>query len=133
MGKAEIIPYLIYRDVPAALDWLAGAFGFTETMRNETPGGGLHAEMALEGCRIMLGQVATAERRKQFAMASPLDVAEGVTTQGVFVYLPDVEAHRDRARAAGARITQDLADHGYGLTYSAKDPEEHDWFFTRHP
>jgi len=133
MGKAEIIPYLIYRDVKAALDWLTGAFGFTETLRNETPGGGLHAEMMLEGCRIMLGQIASAEGRKAFGMASPLDVAGGTTTQGVFVYLPDVEAHRDRARAAGARITQDLADHGYGLTYSAKDPEGHDWFFTRRP
>lgn len=29
----EIIPCLFYRDVPAALDWLASAFGFHETMR----------------------------------------------------------------------------------------------------
>jgi hypothetical protein len=30
-------------------------------------------------------------------------------------------------------ITQDLADHGNGLTYAAKDPKGHDWFFSRHP
>jgi PhnB protein len=133
MPRTEIIPYLIYRDVPAALDWLARAFGFSETMRHEMPDGGMHAEMTLESCRIMLGQVAGEARRTSLGMASPLDVPGGTTSQGVFVYHPEVEAHRDRARAAGATITQDLADHGYGLTYAAKDPEGHDWYFTRHP
>ena len=42
---AEIIPYLFYRDVPAALDWLKRAFGFSEHMRTATPSGGMHAEM----------------------------------------------------------------------------------------
>ena len=30
----QIIPYLFYRDVPAALDFLTRAFGFTEAMRH---------------------------------------------------------------------------------------------------
>jgi hypothetical protein len=30
----QIIPYLFYRDVPAALDFLTRAFGFKEEMRN---------------------------------------------------------------------------------------------------
>ena len=28
--KPQIIPYIFYRDVPAALDWLAKTFGFKE-------------------------------------------------------------------------------------------------------
>ena len=28
--STEIFPYIFYRDVPAALDWLARTFGFTE-------------------------------------------------------------------------------------------------------
>ena len=28
--KTKVIPYLFYRDVPAALDWLGRAFGFKE-------------------------------------------------------------------------------------------------------
>jgi len=28
--NAEIIPYIFYRNVPTALDWLARTFGFTE-------------------------------------------------------------------------------------------------------
>ena len=35
--RTEIIPYIFYRDVPAALDWLASAFGLRETMRVGTP------------------------------------------------------------------------------------------------
>jgi hypothetical protein len=29
--STEIIPYIFYRDVPAALEWLTRAFGFAET------------------------------------------------------------------------------------------------------
>ena len=53
--KTEVIPYIFYRDVPAALDWLGRAFGFTEEMRHATPGG-MHAQMTLDGRRIMMGQ-----------------------------------------------------------------------------
>jgi uncharacterized glyoxalase superfamily protein PhnB len=42
--STEIFPYIFYRDVPAALDWLSRAFGFTEEMRHATPGG-MHAQM----------------------------------------------------------------------------------------
>lgn len=120
---AEIIPYLFYRDVPAALDWLARAFGFREESRHPTPSG-MHAEMSLDGRRIMLGGGGGDGR-----MVPP--GADGSASQGVFVYVPDVRAHVSRAEAAGARIPQALADHGYGLTYTAYDPEGHPWFFTQ--
>ena len=35
--KTEIIPYIYYGDVAAALDWLARAFGFKEEMRDADP------------------------------------------------------------------------------------------------
>lgn len=42
----RITPYLYYRDVAEALEWLARAFGFQERMRMPGPEGGiLHAEM----------------------------------------------------------------------------------------
>ena len=43
-----------YRDVPAALDWLARALGFTEEMRQMTLNG-MHAQMTLDGDRSMMG------------------------------------------------------------------------------
>ena len=35
--KTEIFPYIFYRDVPAALEWLTRAFGFKEKMRTTPP------------------------------------------------------------------------------------------------
>ena len=43
----EIIPYLFYRDVGAALDFLARTFGFKEEMRAGTPSGGMHGEASM--------------------------------------------------------------------------------------
>jgi PhnB protein len=91
--STEIIPY-IYRDVPAALDWLSRAFGFAETMRTATPNGGTQGEMTLDGQRIMMGQQGMANgERHESEMA----------TQGILIYLVDVDAHYERAKAAGQR------------------------------
>jgi uncharacterized glyoxalase superfamily protein PhnB len=118
----QIIPYIFYRDVPAALEWLAKAFGFAETMRERTPGG-MHGEMTFNGQRIMMGQGA-----KDWGMLSVRDTA--AATQGIFIYLEDVDAHCDRARAAGAEIFKPLQDLPYGRSYTARDLEGHPWFFT---
>jgi uncharacterized glyoxalase superfamily protein PhnB len=120
----EIIPYLYYRDVPAALDWLARVFGFREESRHSTPSGGMHASMLLDGQRIMMGQGSG-----EWRMLPP--GPGGNATVGIFVYVPDVQAHHDHAAAAGAEIGQPLADHGYGLTYTVHDLAGHPWFFTQ--
>ena len=93
--KTEVIPYIFYRDVPAALDWLARAFGFTEEMRHATPGG-MHAQMTLDGQRIMMGQGS-----KDWRMQSPSETK--VATMGIFIYRPDVDAHYQRARMPARR------------------------------
>lgn len=122
----EIIPYIFYRDVPAALDWLSRAFGLKEEMRTGTPSGGMHAQMTLDGQRIMMGQGATS-----WGMVSPREA--GHSTMGVFVYLDDVDAHHARALAAGAEIVQAPYDEPYGRTYTARDLDGHPWFFTTPP
>ena len=121
----EIIPYIIYRDVPAALDWLARAFGFVETFRTATPDG-MHAEMALDGRNIMMGQGS-----KELRMIGPGEAQ--ASTQGIFIYLADVDAHHQRARAAGAVIEKAPEDLPYGRSYTARDLEGHPWFFTTPP
>lgn len=121
--RTEIIPYLFYRDLPAALEWIARAFGFTEEMRTGTPSGGMHGQMMLSGQRIMMGQGA-----KQWGMASPHET--GMATMGVFVYINDVDKHHVHAAAAGAEIVQPPHEQSYGRTYTARDLEGHPWFFT---
>ncbi|MGH6812017.1 MAG: VOC family protein [Methylocella sp.] len=124
--STEIIPYIFYRDVPAALGWLTRSFGFAETMRTATPNGGTHAEMTLDGQRIMMGQGS-----KEWRMMSAH--AAEAATQGIFIYLADVEAHCERARAAGAEIVKPLEDLPYGRSCTACDPDGHPWFFTTPP
>ena len=122
----QIVPYIFYRDVPAAIDWLSRAFGFAEVMRTATPRGGMHAQMTLDGQTIMMGQGG-----KDWGMLSAREA--GAATQGVFVYLADVDAHCERARAAGAGIDQAPADLPYGRSYTARDLDGHPWFFTTPP
>jgi uncharacterized glyoxalase superfamily protein PhnB len=123
----QIIPYLFYRDVPAAQEWLTKAFGFKEEMRAGTPSGGMHGEMSFHGQRIMMGQGGQA-----WKMASPRET--DMVTMGVFIYMDDdVEAHHARAKAAGARIEQAPHDQPYGRTYTARDLDGHPWFFTTPP
>ena len=49
---------------------------------------------------------------------------------GVFIYLPDVSAHYERARNAGAEIIWPPHDESDGRTYGARDLDGHPWFFT---
>ena len=123
--STEIIPYIFYRDAPAALDWFARAFGFTEEIRHETPGG-MHAQMTLDGQRIMMGQGS-----KEWRMLSAHETE--AATQGIFVYLADVDAHYERARTAGADIVHPPRDESYGRSYTARDLDGHPWFFTTPP
>ena len=123
--STQIIPCIFYRDVPAALAWLTRAFGFAETMRVPTPGG-MHAEMAFDGQRIMLGQGS-----RDWGMVSAHEA--GAATQGVFIYLAHVDAHHEQARAAGAEIVKPPEDLPYGRSYTARDLDGHPWFFTTPP
>src|SRR5260370_7266436 len=87
--STQIIPYIFYRDVPAALDWLARAFGLTEEMRHGTPRG-MHAQMTLDGQRIMMGQ-----GTKEWGMLGPHETKS--TTQALLLHPPHAHPHHHRA------------------------------------
>lgn len=116
---------LSYRDNRAAIAWLETAFGFETSMvildDKETL---IHAEMRFGDGLIMVGEEWSANRK------SPASLG-GACTQTVHVQLQtDVDAHCERARAAGAVIEQEPETQFYGdRTYRAKDPEGHVWTF----
>lgn len=120
-----------YRDPKAALQWLGDAFGFEVTMAIEGPDDApdqCHYEMAIQGRgRIMIGGEWADWTR------SPVSI-DGVNTQTAHVALTgDVDAHCDRARAAGATIAAEPANQFYGdRSYRAIDPEGHVWTFSAH-
>jgi uncharacterized glyoxalase superfamily protein PhnB len=63
-------------------------------------------------------------------VASPASIG-GKNTQFIRVRLQDgIDAHCERAKAAGAEILMEPADQFYGArTYRARDPEGHVWTF----
>jgi uncharacterized glyoxalase superfamily protein PhnB len=123
-GQQRIIPYLTYHDAPAALDFLARAFGFEERERYAMPDGQIgHAEMAFGGSVLML-----ASAWKAGGMTSPRELP-AVHGQ-VYCWVDDVDAHHARARSAGATIVASPEDQPYGTrSYRALDLEGHRWIF----
>jgi len=125
-GMPQVIPYLYCADVPKAVDWLVEAFGFEKIMVEPSGAGRHHGEVRFGDGVVMMGTAA-----EQFESQSPSQAK--ARTGGVFIYLADVDAHCARAKAAGAEIVHDISEQSYGRTYWARDPDGHDWFFTRPP
>ncbi|MEM5421828.1 VOC family protein [Paraburkholderia ferrariae] len=117
---------IYYRDPFAALDWLEKAFGFTRQFVVTSPDGKLgHSEM-----RFGDGYVMICGGWPGMPYTSPAEL-EGKNTQSVHVQLKSgLDAHCERARAAGAKIIREPADQFYGdRVYVACDPEGHVWSF----
>jgi uncharacterized glyoxalase superfamily protein PhnB len=114
-------PYLSYRDAASALRFLEEAFGFTTTVRWDAPDDTVqHAEATFGDGALMMG---TAEHQ-----SGPL---EGTSVgQGVYVYVEDIDAHSERAQAAGARVVYPPEDTEWGTRrYRVLDPEGYEWSF----
>ena len=120
----RVIPVLTYRDIAAAHDFLVRAFGFDSGGLHSTPEGQVvHGEVRAGNAPIWLHRV-TSEHQ----LESP--VAIDVANSGLMVQVDDVDAHYERARAAGARIDGVPVDQPYGQReYGARDPEGHRWWF----
>jgi uncharacterized glyoxalase superfamily protein PhnB len=122
--EQKVTPYLLYEDGEAAIEFLIRAFAFREVNRMTGGAGGLHAELELEagGGRIYLGQPPGDFR-------NPAAVGR---TSSLYVLVDDVDAHHDRAKAAGAHIIEELNDLPFGhRRYGCVDPQGHEWFFAQ--
>ena len=119
------IAFLGYDDPRAALDWLEEGFGFERSSVHEGPNGAVaHAELRYGDGMIMLGSAGD----NGLGMKTPREL--GAVSQGVYVVVDGIDAHYDRARAAGADIVRELHDTDYGSRdYMARDPEGNLWSF----
>lgn len=122
-----IVPILRYRDARAAIASLCDCFGFVELF-SDPPSGAVvrHARLQLGTNQIIVGSV-----RVEDGIESPLEL--GAATQGLCVYVDDVDAHFERARAAGATIVCAPEDTPFGRIYHARDSEGHPWTFSSPP
>jgi len=122
--RPHLTPALCYRNPRAALDWLEKAFGFELVFQVEGADGSIgHAEMRFGNACVMVGGEWSEDHK------SPASLG-GKNTQTVHISLSegDLDAHCERARAAGAVIIVEPANQFYGdRTYRCKDPEGHIW------
>lgn len=131
--RPAFIPAVFYRDPLAAIRWLEQAFGFeTTTLVTDAEGNVGYSELGFEGGFVSVGGEWEGPQIAPARMRSPASI-DGIGTQFVRVGLArDLDAHCDRARAAGARIVQPPEDQFYGdRTYRALDPEGHVWVFSQ--
>src|SRR4029077_10597719 len=125
-----------YEDVGRAADWIAQAFGFTETGRwADEDGRVTHVNMELDGGMIMLGYPSS-DYQSPKHHAEVCEQARKwretpFVVDGVHVSVDDIDAHYTRAQAAGATILSELEDNtGIGQRqYRAEDLEGHRWMF----
>ncbi len=125
---STVIPCLAYREALAAIAWLCRAFGFEKHGVYADGDTVHHAELTFGNGMIMLGsadkQGAWGER---IAQPDEIGMRE---TQSPCVIVADPDAHYAQAKAAGAKIVDDIEDRDYGgRGYSCRDLEGHLWWF----
>jgi PhnB protein len=137
--EQRAVPFISYENVGAAADWLAKAFGFQERGERYTEPDGTvtHAELELDGAVVMLGWPG-ADYRSPARHAQECEQARkwlepANVVDGVLVYVDDVDAHSEHARAAGASILCEPTDEPYGRLYKVADLEGHRWMFMQVP
>jgi uncharacterized glyoxalase superfamily protein PhnB len=116
-----MLSHVVYKDVDAAIQWLSSVFGFVEHYRYGESSG---AQMHLGDAWIMV-------RKARPGELTPAQL--GCRTQSLTVFVEDVEAHYKKAKAAGAKIVEELNETAYGeFQYGGEDLEGHHWLFARH-
>ena len=113
MPPGPVIPELTYADVPVAARWLCDAFGFTERLRIGSHRIQLH---------VGAGAIVVVEAESD---------SKGGGSR-VMVPVSDVDAHYERARAAGAKVLGEPTTYPFGeRQYSVIDIGGHRWTFTQ--
>ncbi len=126
-GYHNVTPYLCVSDAARAIEFYKEAFGATELMRMEAPGGKIgHAVVKIGDSIVML-----ADEFPEMNFRSPQSL--GGTSAHFYIYDADVDAFVERAVAAGAKLTRPVKDQFYGDRSGAvEDPFGHLWYIATH-
>jgi uncharacterized glyoxalase superfamily protein PhnB len=132
--RQGVFPMIAYENGVAAMEWLARTFGFTERVRMLSTDGRLsHGEMETGSGIIMLASPTPdyedpVKHRQHCDRASQWSTVPWVV-DGVLVLVEDVDAHFQRAKAAGATILSEVESGDPGRRYRAEDLAGHRWMF----
>ena len=134
MEYPAVIPMIAYAKGPAAMDWLIDVFGFRERERRVSKEGRLeHGELDTgHGIIFMatpsLDYQGPKQHRESCEAARKWSEVPYII-DGVLVFVDDLDAHFERAKASGARILSELETSPDGRRYRAEDVEGHRWMF----
>jgi uncharacterized glyoxalase superfamily protein PhnB len=112
------------RPVTAAL-WLADAFGFVSRSRLPVPEPGRDPDDERAWLEFRVGHCSLMVFKATEGRGDPAPV-----THVPWIFVDDLDAHFDRASAAGAKIVEPVDQHGY-RAYQAEDLEGHRWTFAQ--
>jgi uncharacterized glyoxalase superfamily protein PhnB len=114
--RATVIPVLAYPDVNQAAAWLCDAFGFSVRLRV----GDHRVQLNVGEGALIIRELRSNELNAQ------LGIGNSVT-----IRIEDADTHCERAKARGARITQEPLTQPYGeRQYNAEDLAGHSWTFS---
>lgn len=111
-----VFPCITFRDAHASIDWLERALGAERVAVHEDGDGRVaHAEIRIGESLVMAGDERAGSR------ATP----PGVSV--IYVVVPDADAAYERARSAGAEVTEPV-DQDYGSRdITVTDPDGNRW------
>jgi uncharacterized glyoxalase superfamily protein PhnB len=133
-GWPRLSSSVFYDDPRAAIDWLCQAFGFEVRLKVEGDDGVIHHSELCFGEALIMVSGTGGKETWQALYRSP-QATGGWITQACALFVDDVDAHHERAVAAGARVVREPVTNDYGddywvdRTYGALDPEGHLWWF----
>ena len=114
---AAVIPVLYYPDVPAAVEWLTTVLPFTERLRNSD-----NRRQLVHGNGAIV-----VTKPGAHADAAP-STLQSPAAHSITLRLTGIDLIFERAKAAGARVLAEPADHVYGERQcSLLDPWDHPW------
>ena len=126
-GYHSVTPYLIISGATEAIAFYQKAFGATELMRIDAPGGKIgHAEIRIGDSPIML-----ADEFPEMGYKSPQTL--GGSPVSIMIYVDDVDSVFKQAIAAGGKEQRPVKDQFYGdRSGTLEDPFGHVWHVATH-
>jgi PhnB protein len=119
---ATLMPYICVSPATEAIAWYQDVFDAVETIRYTGDDGRIgHAELRFGPSMLMLS-----DPYPEIDVKSPRDL--GGTPLSLHLTVPDVDATRTKAAAAGALIEREPEDQAYGArSMTLRDPFGHRW------
>lgn len=121
-AESTLTPYLGVHDAVQAINFYQKVFGAREDMRlnHPTTGKVVHAQIAINGCLIMLSDAYPEHTKTPAAL--------GGTSIRLCLRVEDVDATVAAATKEGATILQAAKDEFYGQrSATIRDPSGHEW------